>query len=149
MTTAADAIILEPGAGRRFSIGADEVLLKGSTQHEGDGFSVVEYRGAVQPGPPMHVHHTFEECWVVLDGEVEFRVADEVTVGRAGSFFLVPRGVHHTFQVRSPARWVGIFSPARYVGLIEELGQLIPADGPPDQAAILALFKRYDTDIVG
>jgi mannose-6-phosphate isomerase-like protein (cupin superfamily) len=149
MTTAAEAVVLEPGAGRRFTIGGDEIFLKGSTEHDGAGFSVVEYRGAVQPGPPMHVHHTFEECWVILEGEVEFRVGDQSTIGRPGSFFLVPRGVHHTFQVLSPARWVGIFSPARYVGLIEELGALIPADGPPDQDAILALFKRYDSDIVG
>jgi len=140
---------LDPGGGRRFSIGADEVLFKGATEHEGDGFSVVEYHGAVQPGPPMHVHHTFEECWVILDGEVELRIADQTTVGRAGSFLLVPRGVHHTFQVLSPARWIGIFSPARYVGLIEELGRLIPKDGPPDQDAVVALFKRYDTEIVG
>jgi hypothetical protein len=51
--------------------------------------------------------------------------------------------------VVSPARWIGIFSPGRYVGLIEELGRLLPADGPPDDQAILALFKKYDSDIVG
>ena len=112
MTTGASATALEPGGGRKFSIGADEVLLKGRTEHEGDGFSVVEYHGAVQPGPPMHVHHTFDECWVILEGEIEFR-------------------------------------PARYVALIEELGALIPKDGPPDENAIVVLFKRYDTDIVG
>lgn len=149
MTTGGDAIILEPGEGRRFSIGGDQVSFKATTAHEGDGFSVVEYRGVVQPGPPMHVHHSFEECWFLLAGEVEFRVADQTTVGRTGSFFLVPRGVHHTFQVLSPARWIGIFSPARYVRLIEELGPLIPEDGPPDQDAILELFRRYDTEIVG
>lgn len=43
----------------------------------------------------------------------------------------------------------GGLSPARYVGLIEELGGLIPTDGPPDQDALLALFKRYDSAIVG
>jgi hypothetical protein len=97
----------------------------------------------------MHVHHTFEECWVILDGEVEFRLADQVTVGRPGSFLLVPRGIPHTFQVVSPARWIGIFSPGRYLAMIEELGALIPADGPPDAAAILDLFHRYDSEIVG
>ena len=80
---------------------------------------------------------------------MEFIVADRTTVGRAGSFLLVPRGVHHTFQVLSPARWVGIFSPARYLGLIEELGALISGDGSPDQDAVLALFERYDSAIVG
>jgi hypothetical protein len=32
--------------------------------------------------------------------------------------------------------------------LLEELGELIPLDGPPDLAAVEALFARYDTEIV-
>lgn len=144
------AITLAPGEGRAFTIGRDRVSMKGSTAGDDHGFSVVEYIGADQPGPPPHVHRTFEECWFILDGEVDFTVAGRVTRGRAGSFFLVPRGVTHTFQVVAPgpARWVGIFSPARYVRLIEELGALIPADGPPDAAQVAALFATYETDIV-
>ena len=42
----------------------------------------------------------------------------------------------------------GIFSPGRYMRLLEELGELIPPDGPPDLAAVEALFARYDTEIV-
>jgi len=77
-------------------------------------------------------------------------VDGEVICGRAGSFFLVPRGTAHTFQVvgDGPARWVGIFSPGRYMELIRELGKLIPPDGPPDPHSVAALFTRYDTDIV-
>jgi quercetin dioxygenase-like cupin family protein len=144
------AITLAPGEGRAFTIGRDRVWMKGSSAGYDDGFSVVEYLGADQPGPPPHVHRTFEECWFILDGEVDFTVAGRVTRGRAGSFFLVPRGVTHTFQVVAPgpARWIGIFSPARYVRLIEELGALIPADGPPDAAKIAALFAAYETDLV-
>jgi mannose-6-phosphate isomerase-like protein (cupin superfamily) len=145
------AVVLGPGEGREFTVGADRVLIKGTTDHAGDGFSVVEYHGATDnPGPPLHVHHTFEECWFVLDGQVDFTVEDEVVHGRAGSFFLVPRGTAHTFQVAGPtaARWVGIFSPARFMRLIEELGQLIPVEGPPDPAEVEALFARYDTEIV-
>jgi mannose-6-phosphate isomerase-like protein (cupin superfamily) len=145
------AVALGPGKGRRFTIGPDHVLVKGATQHAGEGFAVVEYHGASNnPGPPPHVHRTFEECWFILDGEVDFTMNGNVVRARAGSFFLVPRGTSHTFQVVGPssARWVGIFSPARYMGLIEELGKLIPTDGPPDPAAVAALFARYDTDIV-
>jgi quercetin dioxygenase-like cupin family protein len=144
------AVALGPGEGDEFTIGVDRVLVKGATAHSGDGFSVVEYHGANQPGPPAHVHRTFEECWFLLDGEVDFTMDGEVVRGRAGSFFLVPRGTAHTFQVVGdrPARWVGIFSPGRYMELIRELGKLIPIDGPPDPAAVAALFARYDTDIV-
>jgi mannose-6-phosphate isomerase-like protein (cupin superfamily) len=149
VTAAGSPISLGPGEGDHFSVGADQVTLLGSTGHSGDGFSVVDYRGAVgQAGPPMHVHHTFEECWIILEGEVQFRVRGDVMVGRPGSFLLVPRETPHTFQVLSPARWLGIFSPARYVGLIEDLGQLLAGGGPPTEEAVLSLFQRYDTDIV-
>jgi mannose-6-phosphate isomerase-like protein (cupin superfamily) len=151
MSSYGKAVVLGPGEGKDFTIGADRVLIKGLTGQGEEGFSVVEYHGATNnPGPPLHVHHTFEECWFILDGQVDFTVEGEVVRGRAGSFFLVPRGTAHTFQVvgTTPARWVGIFSPARYMGLIEELGELIPPDGPPDPAAVAALFARYETDIV-
>jgi mannose-6-phosphate isomerase-like protein (cupin superfamily) len=151
MSSYGKAVVLGPGEGRDFTIGADRFLLKGMTHHGGEGFSVVEYHGATNnPGPPLHVHRTFEECWFILDGQVDFTVEGQVVRGHAGSFFLVPRGVAHTFEVvgPTPARWVGIFSPGRYVGLLEELGQLIPVDGPPDLAEVEALFARYDTQIV-
>ena len=143
-------LAVEPGRGDEFSIGMDRVVVKGATSHGGDGFSVVEYHGANQPGPPPHVHHTFEEAWYILDGEVDFWVDGKTTRGRAGSFFLVPRGAAHTFQVvgDGPARWIGVFSPGRYMELIRERGKLIPANGPPDPNAVVELFARYDTEIV-
>lgn len=144
------AVALGPGEGDEFSIGQDLVVVKGATEHSGDGFSVVEYVGANQPGPPPHVHRACEEAWFILDGEVDFMVGGEVIRGRTGSFFLVPRGTSHTFQVVGdrPARWIGVFSPGRYMELIRKLGKLIPADGPPDLEAVVALFARYDTEIV-
>jgi quercetin dioxygenase-like cupin family protein len=144
------AVVLGPGEGDDFQIGLDHVVVKGATSHPGEGFSVVEYHGATQPGPPPHVHRTFEEAWFILEGEVDFWLDRQTIHGRPGSFLLVPRGSAHTFQVTGgrPARWIGIFSPGRYMELIRELGKLIPADGPPAAAAVAELFARYDTEIV-
>ena len=64
---------------------------------------------------------------------------------------LVPRDAPHTFRVAggAPARWLGVFSPAGGLGLIEELGEILPADGPPDVEKVMALFARYQTEVVG
>jgi homogentisate 1,2-dioxygenase len=99
-----------------------------------------------QPGPRLHIHRTFEECWVILDGEVRFTVDGETAEGRPGSVLVVPRGVAHTFQVLSPARWIGIFSPARYVAMLEEVGALMSESA--DDQAFAVLFGRYDTEII-
>ena len=145
-------VIRGPGEGRDFAVGVDRVVVKGATAHEGDGFSVIEYEGAAgAPGPPLHVHRAFEECWYILEGEVDFSLGGEVRRVGVGGFVLVPRDAAHTFRVAgdTPARWLGIFSPANGLGLIEELGEILPADGPPDVEKVMALFARYQTEVVG
>lgn len=152
MSAGGAVVVRAPGEGRAFAVGADRAVVKGATAHDGDGFSVIVYEGAPGvPGPPMHVHLSFEECWYILAGEVDFHLAGG-TVERVGEggFILVPRGAAHTFRVASatPARWLGIFSPAWSLGMLEELGEILPADGPPDMDRLEALFARYQSEMV-
>lgn len=151
MTAVGKVIAFPPGGGSAHRIGADQFRLKGEAADRGEAFSVIEYQGAPHiPGPPPHVHRSFEEAWYVLEGEVEFTSRKDVLRAAPGTYLYVPRGVPHTFRVlgATPARWVGIFAPGRYVALLEELGALLPAAGPPDPQALAALFGRYDTDLV-
>jgi quercetin dioxygenase-like cupin family protein len=151
MTGFGTATLLQPGEGHAFTIAADRVTVKGSTPEGSDGFAVVEYAGASgQPGPPLHVHHTFEEAWYILEGEVDFTLEGRTVRGSAGTYVLIPRGVPHTFAVAGgrAARWVGIFSPARFVRMLEELGAVFPQDGPPDPQRVLDVFRAWDTEIV-
>lgn len=69
----------------------------------------------------------------------------------AGSFLLVPHGAPHTFANAGQdwARWIGVLSPGSALGMLEELGALIPPDGPPDEAAIGEIFTRYGTTVLG
>lgn len=144
-------MVVPPGGGTEFRIAEDRFLRKGRPSERTSAFSVVEYEGAPGGmGPPLHIHRSFEEAWYLLEGEVEFTAAGHVTRARPGHYLLVPRGVAHTFRVASsePARWIGIFSPGRYVGMIEELGALIPADGPPDPRRMRRLFAKWGSEIV-
>lgn len=142
------AAVLAPGQGRTIPVGADRMVHKATS--ETDAFSVVEYLGQPVAGPPLHVHRANEELFFILEGEVDFTVGGSTTRLGAGGVAFVPRGATHTFAVAGgrPARWVGIFAPGRYMTLVEELGQLL-AGGPPDPAAVAALFAHYDTEIVG
>lgn len=142
------ALLLEPGIGRVIGVGSDRMIHKATS--ETDAFSLVEYFGAPVSGPPLHVHRSNEELFFILEGEVDFTVDGATRRLGPGACAYVPRGAVHTFAVAGgrPARWVGIFAPGRYLALVEELGQLLAA-GAPDQAAIAALFARYDTEIAG
>jgi mannose-6-phosphate isomerase-like protein (cupin superfamily) len=110
-----------------------------------DRFSLMER--TLPPGgrmPPPHRHTGNEEAYFVLDGTVEFRVADEVFDGTIGTFVLVPAGESHTFGNTSdePARLVVLHAPGldRY---FEDLEQLWASPQPPDRDAELALMRRH------
>ena len=151
MTAVGRPVIVPPGEGAEYRIAADRFQRKGRATERTSAFSVIEYEGAPGGmGPPLHLHRSFEEAWYLLEGEVEFTAVGKVTRAIPGHYLLVPRGVPHTFRVASPgpARWVGIFSPGRYVGMVEELGAVIPAHGPPDPERMKRLFAKWGSEIV-
>ncbi len=62
---------------------------------------------------PAH-HHVHEQSGVVLQGELQFTIADEVKVLKPGDLYLIPSGVEHSVTVGSqPAQVLDIFSPVR------------------------------------
>jgi mannose-6-phosphate isomerase-like protein (cupin superfamily) len=144
--------MLAPGEGRVVRIGGDRVTVKGVADVLGVGFALIDYHAAPgATGPPLHVHDAIDEAWYLLDGELRVQVGDEQQRVGAGSFLLVPHDVPHTFVNAGSgwARWIGVLSPGSALGMLEGLGGLIPDDGPPDEAAIGALFERYGTKVLG
>ena len=144
--------ILAPGEGRMFSIGGDQVTVKGVAGVEGVGFALIEYRAAPGiPGPPLHVDDAIDAGWYLLEGQLDVHVGDERRRVSAGSFLLVPHGVPHTFANSGDgwARWIGVLSPGTALGMLEGLGSLIPEDGAPDETAIGELSARYGTTALG
>jgi mannose-6-phosphate isomerase-like protein (cupin superfamily) len=47
--------------------------------------------------PPLHVHHSDDEAWYVLDGRLGLTLGDRTLEVGAGSAAIAPRGVAHTF----------------------------------------------------
>jgi quercetin dioxygenase-like cupin family protein len=109
---------------------------------------------------PLHVHTEEDEIWYVLAGEIAFTVGGETRLGGPGTFVYIPRGVPHTFQVKSAtARWFGLGLAGRLDQWFFETGEPAPAltlppppAGPPSAAAIAAIvesLKAYGTDTLG
>ncbi|WP_337312124.1 cupin domain-containing protein [Candidatus Aeolococcus gillhamiae] len=118
-----------------------------STAAECAGASSFEFRA--QPGfdTGSHLHARIEELFYVLDGEMELRAGDRITLGGPGTFVCVPVGVPHAFANRgaSPARMLLVTTPPGHERYFEELAAILAVDGPPDAEAIAALRARYDT----
>src|SRR5579859_2743968 len=84
----------------------------------GASFEIHEWRGS---GPAtFHVHHSDDEAWHVLDGELSFRYADRIETAGAGTTVFVPAGVAHTYTAGVGARYLIILTP-RLSALIKAL----------------------------
>ena len=50
----------------------------------------------------LHIHHDSDEIAYVLDGEVTFKIGDQITVGGPGTCAFMPRGVPHAWKRPAP-----------------------------------------------
>ena len=94
--------------------------------------------------PPAHRHQANDEAYFVLDGEVEFRVGDEVVHGTNRTFILVTAGEVHAFgnTSESSARLLVLHAPAldQY---FEALELLWARTDSPDRESEFDLMRRH------
>jgi quercetin dioxygenase-like cupin family protein len=158
------ASILTPVLGRktlgntfRYGGGTGTILIDGS--ETGGAFALFE---AVQkPGsePPLHVHEREDETFYILEGKVSVWAGGEVHHLSEGESIFLPRGVPHTFRIRTPvARALTYISPAGFEDWFRRLGT--PATTfdlpehimPPTEAelaAIAELAPQFGVRIAG
>lgn len=85
--------------------------------YEGDNVTLVRWE--FMPGTPrtgMHVHEAHEQFGVVLQGEIEMQIGDEVVRVGTGDVFWCPAGVPHGRTLvlsDTPAHVLDVFSPPR------------------------------------
>lgn len=86
-------------------------------------------------GPPLH-HHDFDELFYVLEGELTFRLEDEVFTRPAGEQAFAPRGVPHTYANRSgeEARVLIVITPAGFERYFGRLSAKVAGTDPPEWA---------------
>jgi quercetin dioxygenase-like cupin family protein len=119
----AQGIVVQPGQGqvssttpgREFAL----KLLGGAT---GDSIMIFEETVPAGTKSTLHLHHDSDEVAYVLSGEVTFMIGDEVTVGGAGAYAFMPRGVPHAWKSTGTetGRVLFLYTPAKAGGLIEE-----------------------------
>ena len=62
--------------------------------------------------PPPHIHTQEDETFYVVEGILEVRIGDTLTVLNAGDAIFAPRNVQHSFRVlTSKARFLNLITP--------------------------------------
>jgi quercetin dioxygenase-like cupin family protein len=110
------------------------VLLRG--EQSGGQIAVMDnVVGADFPGPPLH-HHDFDETFYVLDGEITFRLEDEIFTRTRGELAFAPRNVPHTFANLSGAvaRTLIICTPAGFERYFARMAAERRGIDPPEWA---------------
>jgi quercetin 2,3-dioxygenase len=103
-------------------------------------------------GPPLHVHHSFDEFFCVLEGNFLFELGDETLSLEKGDTLFIPRNNRHRFNYNgetSGTLLVGITPAKKMEKYFEDMGKLLTEKGMPDMTAMQALYKSYDSEILG
>jgi quercetin dioxygenase-like cupin family protein len=119
-------------------------------------FALMEFLFAHGASPPLHTHPQ-DESYVVLEGRMSVQAAEQVAELGPGDVMVVPRGVAHSFAVRSDtARVLVLSTPAgieRFVrdGSVPAAAAVLPPpDAPrPSPAEIDAVFAAHECVTVG
>jgi quercetin dioxygenase-like cupin family protein len=141
---------LAPGAGSsvRNPVGG-QVVFKVRGEQSGGAMTVIETVAAPDEGPPLHFHQLNDEWLYVLEGEMRFRLADDVVPAPAGSFAFIPRGIAHTWQNvgREPAVLLGMIAPAGLERFFERYAEL--TKGADNLDTFRALSPEAGMTVVG
>jgi mannose-6-phosphate isomerase-like protein (cupin superfamily) len=124
-----------------------------------DGMSVIESWAREGDSPPLHVHHTEDEVFHVIEGELRVRLGDEELVVGPGETVLASRGTAHTYRVESPdARWLAITTRGDFERMVRAMSRraewagLPEPSGPPTQEqvdALAAACREHAIELVG
>jgi quercetin dioxygenase-like cupin family protein len=135
------------------------VTLRVSSEEGNDALSLLDTLAPRGASPPLHVHHTEDELFHILEGELRFRVGDEELRVGAGETLLAPKGVPHTYLVESErGRWLvatahGDFERfVRSVSRPAKRGELPEPSSPPTPEqveALAAASREHGIELVG
>jgi mannose-6-phosphate isomerase-like protein (cupin superfamily) len=147
------ALSLGPDEGERLNWLGEPTTLKVTGAETGGHYAIAEVISTPDGFVPLHVHNSEDEAFFIVDGEVDFTVGDRTFSVGPGAFVFGPRGVPHSYKVKTPsARIMMMFSPAGFEGFIRETS--VPLDSPApedemDMDALMATASRYGATILG
>ena len=138
-----------------------DTLVRVRVAHDGsaDGLSCLESTAPHGDSPPLHVHHTEDELFHVIEGRLRFRVGEAELELAMGETQLAPKGIPHTYRVESnAARWLTVTANGDFEAFVRAAGRPAEAEGlpqpagpprPEQQRAFAELAARHGIELVG
>jgi quercetin dioxygenase-like cupin family protein len=131
MSTAGNFKVVPPGEGHTLVINEGRYTVKASSADTGGAYTLIEMFLPPASGPRPHLHAREEESFYILEGTIQFQVADDSFTAKAGAYVKAPRGVRHALQNigTAPARLLLLVTPGGLEKFFAEIAQ--PAGETP------------------
>lgn len=131
--------------GRKIRAPGGGITRKVAAGQTGGAYSLFERSVPPGGGDPPHIQHREDECFYVVEGEIEFLVGEEAVTARAGSLVYVPRGTVHAFTNTgaTPARVLDVITPGgAHERLLEEVREYA------DAGDLRSVYARHGVELV-
>jgi Uncharacterized conserved protein, contains double-stranded beta-helix domain len=101
--------------------------------------------------PPPHTHTKEDEAFLILDGEVVYRVGNKTFHAKGGDIMFLPKNIQHSFKIQTEKLETLIFlTPGGLENYFIEMStpaeevKLPPLpEGPPNIAKLVATASKY------
>jgi len=125
-----------------------------------DSISVLEHHAYYGDSPPLHIHHSEDEVFVVLEGEFRFIIGSKEHHLKVGETILAPKGIPHQYKVESGkgGKWLTITTGHDFENFVKAVSRpaqknaLPERKGPPTEAFkenLTAISANYNIEIIG
>ena len=94
-------------------------VIKATAADTGGQLTILEITERPDAQGPLHVHHTEDEAFWILEGSATFEVGDQTIEARAGDYVFGPRDVPHRYSTGPDGcRMLFIFTPGGFEELL-------------------------------
>src|ERR1700694_5359999 len=119
------------------------MTIKASGDKTGGALGLLDFKTPAGQ-TPLHVPHTEDEGWYLLEGKVTCTCADESTSIEPGGFIWLPRDIPHRLRFETECHLLQIAIPAGLEVFHKQMGQPAPRIElpPPGQGLATEKYKR-------
>jgi quercetin dioxygenase-like cupin family protein len=130
--------------------------IKATAANTGGQFAIVEVTAPPGMEAPLHVHHSEDEAFWILDGSATLYVGDRIIEVSAGDYAFGPRDIPHRYTVGPDGcRMLFICTPGGFEGLVRDMSEPAltravpaPADEPPDLEFMRAIARKHGCEVL-
>ncbi len=109
---------------RDYQFGSGVARILGDGDDTGGHFDLIHMTHQRGDATPLHIHHTHDEAFFVLNGEVRGVCGDTEWAATGGGFIWLPRGVPHALQAVSelPLEVLVMSIPGGFAAFVADAG---------------------------